>query len=30
MPEPRLIALSAATGEGMDAWVDWLEQARAG
>ena len=30
MPEPRLIALSATTGEGMEAWVDWLEQARAG
>ena len=26
MPEPRLIALSAATGEGMDAWIEWLEQ----
>lgn len=30
MPEPRLIALSAVTGEGMDAWLDWLEQKRAG
>jgi len=29
MPEPRLIALSATTGEGMEAWVDWLEQTRA-
>jgi hydrogenase nickel incorporation protein HypB len=28
MPEPRLIALSAATGEGMDAWIEWLEQIR--
>jgi hydrogenase nickel incorporation protein HypB len=26
MPEPRLIELSAATGEGFDAWLDWLER----
>jgi hydrogenase nickel incorporation protein HypB len=30
MPEPRLIALSARTGEGMDDWLAWLEKARAG
>ena len=29
MPEPRLLALSARTGEGMDAWLDWLAQMRA-
>jgi hydrogenase nickel incorporation protein HypB len=26
MPEPRLIELSAATGAGFDAWLDWLEK----
>jgi hydrogenase nickel incorporation protein HypB len=30
MPEPRLLALSAVTGEGMDAWIDWLKQVRYG
>ena len=25
MPEPRLLRFSARTGEGLDAWVDWLE-----
>jgi hypothetical protein len=25
MPEPRLLALSAKTGEGVDAWLGWLE-----
>jgi len=30
MPEPRLIVLSARTGEGMDDWLAWLEKARAG
>jgi hydrogenase nickel incorporation protein HypB len=30
MPDPRLIALSARTGEGMDDWLAWLEKARAG
>ncbi len=24
MPEPRWLALSADTGEGLDAWLDWL------
>jgi len=28
MPEPNLMALSAVTGEGMDAWIDWLKQTR--
>jgi len=23
-PEPEFIALSARTGEGMDAWIAWL------
>jgi len=27
MPEPRLLPLSAETGEGMDAWLEWLEEA---
>jgi hydrogenase nickel incorporation protein HypB len=26
MPEPRLLALSARTGEGVDAWLGWLEE----
>jgi hypothetical protein len=26
MPEPRLIELSAATGAGFEAWLDWLER----
>jgi len=30
MPDPRLIALSARTGEGMGDWLAWLEKARAG
>jgi hydrogenase nickel incorporation protein HypB len=30
MPEPRWIALSARTGEGMDGWLAWLEKQRAG
>jgi hydrogenase nickel incorporation protein HypB len=30
MPEPKLLALSATTGEGMDAWIDWLKQTRHG
>lgn len=29
MPEPRVIALSAKTGEGMDAWLGWLAHRRA-
>jgi hydrogenase nickel incorporation protein HypB len=29
MPEPRWIALSARTGEGMDEWLAWLEKLRA-
>ena len=24
MPEPRMIVLSATTGEGLDEWLDWL------
>jgi hydrogenase nickel incorporation protein HypB len=27
MPEPRMLGVSATTGEGVDAWVDWLRQA---
>jgi hydrogenase nickel incorporation protein HypB len=30
MPDPRLIALSARTGEGMGDWLAWLDKARAG
>src|SRR5512137_2619353 len=30
MPRPEVIRLSARTGEGMDAWVRWLEARRAG
>jgi hydrogenase nickel incorporation protein HypB len=26
MPDPKLLRVSAATGEGMDAWIDWLKQ----
>jgi hydrogenase nickel incorporation protein HypB len=29
MPEPRAIRVSARTGEGIDAWVAWLEARRA-
>jgi hydrogenase nickel incorporation protein HypB len=29
MPEPRMIAVSAATGDGMAAWTDWLGKLRA-
>jgi hydrogenase nickel incorporation protein HypB len=29
MPEPLLLPLSSRTGEGMAAWVDWLENGRA-
>jgi hydrogenase nickel incorporation protein HypB len=28
MPEPRWLALSARTGEGLTAWIDWLERER--
>jgi len=28
MPEPRLLALSARTGQGVDAWLDWLRETR--
>ena len=28
MPEPRLIAVSARSGEGMGKWVEWLEERR--
>lgn len=30
MPEPRLIPVSAKTGDGLDAWLAWLEGQRAG
>jgi Ni2+-binding GTPase involved in maturation of urease and hydrogenase len=30
IPEPACIALSARSGEGLDAWLRWLEGARAG
>jgi len=26
MPDPRLLRVSAVTGEGMDDWIDWLKQ----
>jgi hydrogenase nickel incorporation protein HypB len=29
MPRPRMLKLSARTGEGMDAWIAWLEERRA-
>ena len=29
MPRPRMLALSARTGEGLDAWIAWLEERRA-
>jgi hydrogenase nickel incorporation protein HypB len=28
MPQPRLIAVSARSGDGIDAWVEWLERRR--
>jgi len=28
MPEPRLLKMSAKTGEGIDAWLAWLEEQR--
>jgi len=28
MPEPRLIQVSARTGEGLERWVEWLEERR--
>jgi hypothetical protein len=28
MPDPRILKLSARTGEGMDAWRAWLETMR--
>jgi hypothetical protein len=30
MPAPRAIALSARTGEGLDAWLAWLDERLAG
>lgn len=30
MPAPRIVALSATTGEGLDEWIDWLTTRRAG
>ncbi len=29
MPEPRLIAVSARTGAGIDEWIQWIERLRA-
>jgi hydrogenase nickel incorporation protein HypB len=29
MPQPVYLCLSAVTGEGLDRWVDWVEQRRA-
>ncbi len=29
MPDPRAIEISARTGQGMDAWMAWLEEQRA-
>jgi hydrogenase nickel incorporation protein HypB len=29
MPVPRMMLVSAKTGEGIDAWVSWLETLRA-
>ena len=29
MPRPRVIEVSARTGQGMDAWIAWLEELRA-
>ena len=26
MPEPRTIAMSTVTGEGLESWIDWLEE----
>ncbi len=28
MPRPRMLALSARTGEGLDRWIAWLEERR--
>jgi len=28
MPRPRMIPVSAVSGEGVDAWIDWLEARR--
>jgi len=30
MPEPALLPVSARTGEGMEAWIDWLKQVAQG
>ena len=30
MPEPRMIQVSAKTGQGVDEWLAWLEQLRVG
>ena len=29
MPRPRVIEVSARSGQGIDAWVAWLEEQRA-
>ena len=26
MPDPRIVRVSARTGEGLSSWVDWLEE----
>jgi len=28
MPEARMLKVSAKTGEGIDAWLQWLEERR--
>jgi hydrogenase nickel incorporation protein HypB len=28
MPEPAFIPVSAVTGEGIDRWLEWLEELR--
>jgi hydrogenase nickel incorporation protein HypB len=30
MPRPRMLEFSARSGEGMDRWIAWLEERRAG
>jgi hypothetical protein len=29
MPVPRVLTVSAATGEGIEVWLAWLDQLRA-
>jgi hydrogenase nickel incorporation protein HypB len=28
MPDPKVLALSAVSGEGMDGWIEWMESVR--